>query len=252
MFDPPTAPPAERARHARIEVLCEIADFVAVDKPAGLVCHPTKTDEWSSLISRMRLYASGGWEPRLIHRLDRETSGVILIAKTAGAAGTLGRLLEKGGVQKHYQAWVHGHPADDSGEIVAALGRDESSVVAIKDRVRADGQSATTRYRVAKRVEIAGQRFSFLQLQPETGRKHQLRIHLAHLGHPIVGDKIYGGDPEIYLRLVEGRMTEDDSRRMICENQMLHAHQLAFEWAGASCRIVAGQPVEWVNLGFAS
>ena len=252
MFDPCTAPPAERARHARIEVLCETADFVAVNKPAGLVCHPTKTDEWSSLISRMRLFAEGAWEPRLIHRLDRETSGVILIAKTAGAAGSLGRLLEKGGVQKHYLAWVHGHPADDSGEIVAALGRDESSVVAIKDCVRTDGQSATTLYQISNRVEIAGQPFSLLQLRPETGRKHQLRIHLAPLGHPIVGDKIFGGEPETYLRLVEGRMTPGDSRRMICENQMLHARRLEFEWAGVSCRIVAAQPLDWANLGFCS
>lgn len=250
MFDPLSRSPADRARHARIRVLCETTDFVAVDKPAGLVCHPTKTDEWSSLISRMRLYAAGDWEPRLIHRLDRETSGVVLIAKSSAAAGTLGKLLESGGVRKHYVAWVHGHPGVDSGEIDAALGRDEASPVAIKDCVRPDGQSAKTRFQVVRRMERHGQPFSCLQLQPETGRKHQLRIHLAHLGHPIVGDKIYGGDARIYLRLVEGRMTDADSRRMIATHQMLHARQLAFECAGASFQIVAEHPVEWANLGF--
>lgn len=252
MFESSAAPWADLARHARIEVLCETADLVAVNKPAGLVCHPTKTDEWSSLISRMRLYADGGWEPRLIHRLDRETSGVVVVAKTASAAAFLGRHLEAGGMEKQYQAWVHGHVPGDSGEIVAALGRDETSPVAIKDCVRPDGQAATTRFHVVGRTELGGRLFTCLRLIPATGRKHQLRIHLAHLGHPIVGDKIYGDDPGIYLRFVTGRMTETDSRRMICSNQMLHAERLAFEWAGAVFQLTAARPLEWAQLGFDS
>jgi 23S rRNA pseudouridine1911/1915/1917 synthase len=241
---------ADRALHARIEVLCETADLVAVNKPAGLVCHPTKTDEWSSLISRMRLYASGQWEPRLIHRLDRETSGVVVIAKTAAAAAFLGRRLEEGGMEKSYMAWVHGHVSDDSGEICAALGRDDASHVAIKDCVRPDGQSAKTRFQVFSRIEREGRLFTQLVLEPETGRKHQLRIHMAHIGYPIVGDKIYGDDAGIYLRFVKGQMSEADGRLMLCSNQMLHAKRLAFDWAGAVYRFSAEQPSEWKELGF--
>ena len=116
-------------------VVYEDADLLVVNKPAGLVCHPTKTDERSSLIGRVRLHL-GNAEGRLVNRLDRETSGLVLVAKSSGVAGELGRLIETSAVQKHYVAIVHGAVRDDVFAIDAALGKDESSTVAIKDCVR--------------------------------------------------------------------------------------------------------------------
>ena len=307
-------------------ILHEDADLLVVHKPADLVCHPTKGDEYSSLISRARLYLSGRRResaqspasalppsrdssqlpspishlpsplsalpplpsancqlpspvsglksqvsPYLVHRLDRETSGLVLIAKNQLAARELGKIWETRAVQKEYLAIVHGHVAAGPGTIDAPLGKDEASVVAIKDCVRPDGAAAQTEYFVAKRfyknisLPVSGLRFppsafrfplyprphppssilhpppspspspspfTLLRLQPRTGRKHQLRIHLQHLGHPIVGDKLYGGDPDLYLALVERRLTADQRARLILPTHALHAGRLQFDWRG--------------------
>ena len=253
-----------------------------MNKPAGLVCHPTKGDEWSSLISRSRLHLSAfnSDESRaapppsahLINRLDRETSGVVLIAKSAAVAGELGKLWETRAVRKEYLAIVHGHVRDDHGLIDVPLGRDEASRVAVKDCVRPDGAPARTGFRVERRFVRAGRAgsplpaarpngdggahgvtrptearlsakpdspssFSLLRVTPYTGRKHQIRIHLAHLGHPIVGDKLYGGDEDLYLALVENRLTPEQQARLLLPHQALHARAVQFTWHG--------QPVEF-------
>jgi len=243
-------------------IIHEDTDLLIVHKPADLVCHPTKGDEFSSLISRARIYlsrtalSSGALgtaphivpdapcaAPHLINRLDRETSGLVLIAKNSVAAGELGKLWETRTVQKEYVAIVHGHVAADSGIIDAPLGKDVSSIVAIKDCVRPDGAAAQTEFFVEKRFSRPGilgnstppssvrhLPFSLLRVTPKTGRKHQIRLHLAHLGHPLVGDKIYGGDADLYLALVEGRLTNEQRERLILPNHALHAGRLRFQW----------------------
>ena len=250
---------------ARLEKLFDIihedADLLAVHKPADLVCHPTKGDEYSSLISRARIYLERlvaaarlplpklQVTPHLIHRLDRETSGIVLLAKNAEAARELGKVWETRTVQKEYLAIVHGHVAAERGLIDAPLGKDEGSIIAIKDCVRPDGAAAQTEFFVEKRFvqnvsrdhsELKPQNskfktslpFSLLRLKPHTGRKHQIRIHLAHLGHPIVGDKIYGGDADLYLALVESRLTDAQREKLILPNHALHAERLTFQWRG--------------------
>src|SRR5579863_5054175 len=120
------------------DIIHEDAELLVINKPAGLVCHPTKGDVLSSLISRVRLHLGEGAAAHLVNRLDRETSGVVLLAKTDEAARALRRIWEQRRVRKEYWAIVHGHVAQDSGVIDAPLGRDEESTIAIKDRVRTD------------------------------------------------------------------------------------------------------------------
>jgi 23S rRNA pseudouridine1911/1915/1917 synthase len=243
-----------------LPVVYEDDELLVVNKPPGLVCHPTKPDGRSSLVEQLRLRGGPEATPHLVNRLDRETSGLVLVAKRRETASELGKLMEGRAVQKVYLAIVHGHVRDDRGRIEAPLGPDPESPVTIKDRVVATGVPAVTDYEVLCRFERpiplrpnpgwwedeaaaspVGERagtipmseprpFSLVRLWPGTGRKHQLRIHLAHLGHPVVGDKLYGGDPGLYLAFVEGRLTPEDRVRLILPAQALHAAGLSFWW----------------------
>ena len=264
------------------DIIHEDDELLVINKPADLVCHPTKGDEYSSLISRVRLHLGADAKPHLVNRLDRETSGVTLVAKTAAVAGELGKLWEARVVEKEYVAIVYGHVREEHGLINAALGKDVESIVAIKDCVRADGAASQTEYWVERRfwnqeniqhstfnsesrtggsatatlgvgcsmlnVECSPnnelQPFTLLRLLPRTGRKHQIRIHLAHIGHPIVGDKIYGGDVDLYLALVEGRLTDEQRAKLILPNHALHASALRFEWRGRAVEFRC-EPERW-------
>ena len=244
--------------HARLRVLEKLFDIVhedpallVINKPAGLVCHPTKTDEYSSLIGRVRLHLGPGTHPQLINRLDRETSGITFVAKDATTARELRRLWENRQVHKEYLAIVHGNLKEAHGVIDAPLGKDERSRVAIKDCVRQDGAPAQTEYWVEQRFARAGgapgggsQAFTRLRLLPLTGRKHQLRIHLAHLGYPIVGDKLYGGDEDLYLALVEGRLTAEQLQRLRLPFHALHARQVTLRWRNREWQYAA-EPEPW-------
>ena len=280
-------------------ILYEDADLLVVNKPAGLVCHPTKAGGMSSLIGRVRLYlktnnlklepppasrlppSTFSLRPSLINRLDRETSGVVIVAKNSEIAGELGKIWETRAVQKEYLAIVHGHVPDDHGLIDAPLGKDEHSRVAVKDCVRPDGAPARTGFRVEHRFShssvgrscrsawtrssaslpvaastlnplssVASAKedqllnFSLLRLQPLTGRKHQIRLHLACLGHPIVGDKLYGGDEDLYLALVENRLTDEQRARLILPHHALHARAVRFTWRGRPVEFVC-DPEPW-------
>jgi len=208
--------------------------LLVVNKPAGLVCHPTKDGPLSSLVGRVRLHL-GTAEGRLVNRLDRETSGLVLVAKGAAVAGELGRLIAgdaAGRVSKTYWAIVDGHVPDATRVITAPLGKDEDSPVAIKDRVREDGAAAETEVRLLRAFTRDARPYSFVEVTPRTGRKHQIRIHLAHIGHPIVGDKLYGDDERWYLRFVEGRLTAGDRAALRLTFHALHARSLSFDWRG--------------------
>jgi 23S rRNA pseudouridine1911/1915/1917 synthase len=243
------------------KVIYEDGDILALNKPSDLACHPTKGDVYSSLISRLRLYLGPGAEAHMINRLDRETSGVLLVGKCREAAAELRRIWERREVFKTYLAIVHGWPASDSGVISAALGKDEKSELAIKDCVRPDGAEARTDFQVLKRFlkQLPGastspgtdeenpapaRRFSLMEVVAATGRKHQIRIHLQHAGHSIVGDKMYGGDEDLYLALVQHRLTPEQRAKLILPCQALHARELRFTWREREF-VFQAEPERW-------
>jgi 23S rRNA pseudouridine1911/1915/1917 synthase len=210
----------------QLNIVFEDERLLVLNKPAGLVCHPTKGDEYSSLVGRVRLHM--GPDYHLINRLDRETSGLVLIAKRDTTARALRRTWEMRTVRKTYLAIVHGRVAEQARTINEPLGRDLDSHVAIKDCVRADGLPAETSFRLLRHFERDGKSFSYLEVEPHSGRKHQIRIHLAHIGHPIVGDKIYGGDEMLYIDFIADRLTDAQRAALIVPYHALHAQRLEF------------------------
>jgi 23S rRNA pseudouridine1911/1915/1917 synthase len=232
-----------------LDILFESDRLLVVDKPAGLVCHPTKHGERSSLIGRVRLHLGHG-EGRLVNRLDRETSGIVVLAKGADVASELGRLFVTGRVDKTYLAIVHGHLPRERLTIDAPIGSDDGSPVAIKGCVRTDGAHAETGVRRLRAIVHEAQPFSLVEASPRTGRKHQIRIHLAHVGHPIVGDKLYGSDEQRYLRLIANTLTAEDWRALHLRHHALHAARVSFTWRDREWAWQAPAPAEF--RGFAA
>lgn len=227
-----TAIPSHRAPEL-FPIIFEDPELLVINKPAGLVCHPTKGGAYSSLISRVRLYLGEGSPAHLINRLDRETSGVILVAKQDDAAFELRRCWESRSVRKEYLAIVSGWPSWTERRVEAPLGRDTASVVAIKDTVVPGGAESATDFRVLRPFERKEAPFALVEAVPLTGRKHQIRIHAAFTGHPIAGDKLYGPDETLYLKFVKGELTPEDWSRLILPNHALHAASITFPWRGA-------------------
>ncbi|MEN9733663.1 MAG: hypothetical protein RLZ45_1658 [Verrucomicrobiota bacterium] len=241
-------------------ILSEDADLLVLHKPAGLVCHPTKGDIYSSLVSRLRLHLGLASEPQLVHRLDRETSGVMIVAKNPDSALALRNLWQLGLVTKEYLAIVHGGVDAPAGQIDLPLGKDESSPIAIKDTPRPDGHAARTRWWRLRRFRRPEGDFSLLRVRLDTGRKHQIRIHLAAIGHPIVGDKLYGRDEQDYLDFAHGCLSDAQKRRLILSQQALHAASLWLPWSGTEVEFTSapeprfqdfleGRPVAWEDYG---
>ncbi len=189
------------------EILYEDVDLLIINKPAGIAVHPTFNYKSGTLANAVIHY----WQRRgltyrfrAINRLDKDTSGIILIALNLFAYNRLTAQQENGRLIKKYSACVHGIVFNDTGEINLPIGRKEQSI--IEREVRADGQEAITNYRVLERFD----EMSLLEVQLVTGRTHQIRVHLSHMGHPLVGDDLYGG------------------RREKIKRQALHASSLAF------------------------
>jgi 23S rRNA pseudouridine1911/1915/1917 synthase len=216
-----TAPALEP--HAAPRVIFEDADLLVVNKPAGLVCHSAQRPGQTSLAAWLR--GRGLDTPRLVNRLDRETSGLVAVARTARAAAILGRQTLRREMRKEYLAICHGRPEPAAGRIDQPIGLSAGSVVYTKRAVNAAAAVAcVTDYR----VETTRGDFSLVRLWPRTGRAHQLRVHLSWLGHPIVGDKIYGPDESWYLRFIERGLSGEMLAALLLPRHALHAERLAF------------------------
>lgn len=204
-------------------VLYEDAAVLVVDKPAGLPMHPTATYHRHTLTYQLReRYPER--PPQPAHRLDRETSGVVVCGKTLDAERALKRAFERREVSKRYVAIAHGEIADDAGQIDLPLARPASGLHILME-VQEGGATAVTDYEVLERREG----LSRVSLRPVTGRQHQLRVHLAALGHPIVGDKLYGAEGvAVFYDYIEADMdvTPPLLERLGMARQALHAAAL--------------------------
>lgn len=216
-----------------VDILFEDEHLVAVDKPAGLVVHPSGRHMADTLIQRLHAHYldRGGCEPgaiKLCHRLDRETSGVLLAAKDPLTHAAVRAAFERHEVDKRYLAVVHGHPAQDEGRLDFDLGPSPTSEVRLKIAVQTGVWEAITDYAVLERAELPdGTPGALVACLPKTGRQHQLRVHLAALGHPIVGDKLYGEDEGRFLRAAADELTDADRRALLLDHHALHNERLA-------------------------
>ncbi len=220
---PPSATP--EAEPIPLEIVYEDDELLVVNKQAGLVVHPGHGCRDGTLVNallgrRTKLSALGGPDrPGIVHRLDRETSGLLLVAKTDAAHAALSQAFATREIHKRYEALVWGYPDPADGVIEKQIGRSRSNPVMMSIRGRGS-RDALTRY--CTRERLTG--FSQLTLRPTTGRTHQLRVHLKSIRHPIVGDARYGG------RLWEG--VQDPLKRKALrsfDRLALHAAGLAFE-----------------------
>ena len=195
-----------------LTIVYQDADLVVIDKPPGLVVHPAPGHPSGTVVNALLSLCPdlagirGSIRPGIVHRLDKDTSGLMVAAKTDRAQQSLSDQLKERTVHKEYLALVAGEPAPPEGFIDAPIARDPH------DRKRmaivAEGREARTRYAVAERFG----RFSLVRAFPETGRTHQIRVHLAAIGHPIAGDVIYASGPT----------------RRLTPRQFLHAARLSF------------------------
>jgi len=213
-------------------ILHEDEFFMAVDKPAPLPVHAVGRFKEKNLLSLLiRDLRPGGEGLRVVNRLDSETSGLVLVAKSAQAAGRLGVLFENREVAKEYHAVVFGVPGAQTGTISVPLGLKVESGHNIRSFDPA-GENAQTDYQV---LSSAGG-YSLLKVMPRTGRTHQIRAHLSFLKHPIVGDKIYI-DPRIFERYIREGWREEMRPVVKAERLLLHASRLGF------CHPMTGAPV---------
>ncbi|MBK8480096.1 MAG: RluA family pseudouridine synthase [Proteobacteria bacterium] len=215
----PIEPPVPRT----FEVLHEDEALLAIAKPAGLPMHATALYHRNTLTALLREHFGAEATPRLVHRLDRETSGIVLLARTRSAEIALKGQLARRRMHKAYLAIVHGDPGP-SGVVELPIGADTVAGIRVKRAVVAAGLASCTRFR---RLARRGP-FSLVEAMPETGRQHQIRVHLAAIGAPVVGDKLYGLDPRCHLEYLETGWTASLAERLLLPRQALHAASICF------------------------
>ena len=233
------------------QIIYEDAWLLGINKPGNLLVHRQGRSLTHNLIYQLRYVHQPPYpQAGIVNRLDRETSGVVLVARQPELLARLNALFANHEVIKTYLAVVQGRPLADHGLIDSPIGRDPESAITYRYSAGAQAiaaKEARTRYQV-----VAGSgSWSLLRLQPETGRTHQLRVHLAHIGHPILGDKLYGRTDQEFLQWRERSLAEQ-AEPQVCR-QALHAESLRFihPWTGQEVVISAPLPrdmVAWLTV----
>lgn len=228
-------------------VIDESDDWIVVDKPAPLIVHPANRKPEPTLLGGIEMLLAyemeNGARPAIVTRLDRETSGLVLVAKHPAAARELGGVFTRREAEKEYLAVVHGWPTVDEWTSEAPIlraGDQGPSPIWVLQTVHPTGKACRTRFAVTERFERAEGRFALVRCFPETGRMHQLRVHLAHGGYPIVGDKLYSGDGSEYLEWMATGWTPALADRLWLPRHALHAAALAVPWQGRRVAWEAG------------
>lgn len=237
---PPAAPAQPASIAARLEIVAESPDWIVIDKPPLLQVHPSKPSDaatmWHLLSELLAFELANGGQVSIINRLDRETSGLVLIAKSRAAARHFCTLMEHGRIAKQYEAIVRGWPATDEFTIDAPLlrqGIHRPSRIHLKQCVHPSGAAARTRFQVLRRfTRDPDGPFALVRAFPETGRMHQIRVHLAHAGHPVVGDKIYGPSEDHYLTFIETGWTPALEAALLLRRHALHSALLEIPGEG--------------------
>jgi 23S rRNA pseudouridine1911/1915/1917 synthase len=211
--DPQAAPLRAVAEEIPLDIVYEDDDLAVINKPAGMMVHAGAgaTDDErnrgtlvNALLHRFGKLSGVGGElrPGIVHRLDKETSGLIVVAKNNAAHRKLARQFSGRQVQKRYVALVHGWPAKDTRTIDTEISRDVVRRTRMTTR-RRGGRAAVTHYHVRDRIASPFGKFALLDVRIETGRTHQIRVHMASIGHPVVGDTLYGAPKELRTSPVE-------------------------------------------------
>ncbi len=220
---------------ADFHILGETADYLAVDKPAGLLVHPSKPGGprtlWDGLRDLLGYELATGGQISIINRLDRETSGVVIVAKSFEAARAAGIAMQRREMKKRYLALVFGWP--DWEEItvdtpICRRGEVEESIVWLERMAHPSGQPAVTRFRALERQVRDGEPFALLEAEPLTGRTHQIRVHAASLGFPVIGDKLYARGRDKYLRFIDEGWTEALAADLWLPRHALHCTRMVF------------------------
>ena len=222
------------AARTNFSVLEECEDWLIVDKPAPLIMHPTGKSDEVTLLGVLK-EAIPGVEFFFVNRLDRETSGCVLVAKSSSVARKLGKMMGRREIKKSYQAIVSGWP--DWKEVcvtepIRRKGEFEESEIWVKQAVHPEGKASETGFRLEGIFKNGGDRFAMIGCEPRTGRTHQIIVHLEYLGYPIVGDKIYSDQGRAYLDFLEKGWTAELFERMRLDRQALHAKGVIFGWKG--------------------
>jgi len=233
-----SASDAARANPHDFSIVAETNDLLVVEKPPFLLVHPTKPGHvrtlWGELKQLLAFEIANGGQVSIVNRLDRETSGLVLVAKNPDAARRFGLLMQEQRIAKEYLAIVWGWPEWENKSVDAPLlrqGTKMPSAIWLKQVIHPAGAQARTAFRVEERFVRGDQRFSIIRAFPHTGRTHQIRVHLASLGYPIVGDKIYGHDEKLYLEFIETGWTPELEQRLLLPRHALHSALLEIDGA---------------------